>query len=172
MLILGFAGWSASLTLTIERFRLLTEPGYTPSCSIDPTISCGSIMASPQAAVFGFPNPIIGVVGFSVVVTLGVLAVAGTAVPQWFWGSVALGAGLGVAFVGWLIFQALYRINALCPYCMVVWAATPALLATSARQLWPNSIVVQWRWTLLTVGYVIVAVLVFLRFQDYWLSLL
>ena len=30
----------------------------------------------------------------------------------------------GVVFVHWLIFQSLYVIGALCPYCMVVWAVT------------------------------------------------
>lgn len=26
----------------------------------------------------------------------------------------------GVVFIGWLTFQSLYRINALCPYCILV----------------------------------------------------
>ena len=35
-------------------------------------------------------------------------------------------------FVHWLIFQSLYRIGALCPYCMVVWAVTISLLVMFA----------------------------------------
>ncbi|MGQ4596978.1 vitamin K epoxide reductase family protein [Nocardia sp. R6R-6] len=176
LLIGGLAGWLAAVALTVERFKLFTEPGYTPSCSINPILSCGSVMVTDQAAVFGFPNPLIGIVGFSVVVTLGVLSVAGVGFPRWIWGGLWLGTVLGVVFVCWLIFESLYRINALCPYCMVVWAVITPLLAVSTDQLWgrssgPLGVLAEWRWTLVAVFYAVVLLLVFLRFQDYWLSL-
>lgn len=176
VLITGLAGWIAACALLIERIKLFTDPGYTPSCSLNPILSCGSVMVTEQARVFGFPNPVIGVVGFSVVVTLGVLSVAGVAFPRWVWGGLWIGTALGVIFVGWLIFQSLYRINALCPYCMVVWAIITPLLAVVTDQLWgrstgPLRVLAEWRWTFVAVFYAVVLVLVFLRFQDYWLSL-
>nr|WP_221333268.1 vitamin K epoxide reductase family protein [Nocardia transvalensis] len=176
MLIGGLAGWIAAVTLTVERFKLFMDPSYRPSCSINPILSCGSVMATDQASVFGFPNPLIGVVGFSVLVTLAVLAVANVTMPRWIWGGLWLGLALGMVFIGWLIFQSLYRINALCPYCMVVWAITPILLAVVTEQLWggargPLRIVAEWRWTVVVVYYAVVLVLVFLKFQDYWMSL-
>ncbi|MEV6323154.1 vitamin K epoxide reductase family protein [Nocardia sp. NPDC051787] len=176
LLIGGLAGWLASVALTVERFKLLTDPGYTPTCSINPILSCGSVMVTDQAAAFGFPNPLIGVVSFSVVVTLGVLSVAGLGFPRWIWGGLWLGTVFGVGFVCWLIFESLYRINALCPYCMVVWAIITPLLAVSIDQLWgrsggPLGILAEWRWTLVVVFFAVVLLLVFLRFQDYWLSL-
>ncbi|WP_024801914.1 vitamin K epoxide reductase family protein [Nocardia sp. BMG51109] len=176
LLIGGLAGWIASVTLTVERFKLFMDPDYRPSCSINPVLSCGSVMATDQASVFGFPNPLIGIVGFSVVVTLGVLTVAGVQFPRWIWGGLWLGLILGMAFIGWLIFQSLYRINALCPYCMVVWAATPILLAVVTNQLWesaqaPLRIIAEWRWTVVVVFYAVLLLLVFLQFQDYWMSL-
>ncbi|GAA5044825.1 vitamin K epoxide reductase family protein [Nocardia callitridis] len=176
LLIGGLAGWIAAMALTIERFKLFMDPNYTPSCSINPILSCGSVMVTDQAAVFGFPNPLIGIVGFSVVVTLAVLALAGVVFPRWIWGGLWLGNLLGVVFIGWLIFQSLYRINALCPYCMVVWAIITPLLAVTTQQLWgrstgPLGILAQWRWTIVAVFYAVVLLLIFLRFQDYWLSL-
>src|SRR5690606_38476281 len=42
----------------------------------------------------------------------------------WFWLGLQAGVLFGVAFAHHLIFQSLYRIHALCPYCMVVWAVT------------------------------------------------
>ncbi|MGK8485560.1 vitamin K epoxide reductase family protein [Nocardia asiatica] len=176
LLIGGLAGWLAAVALTVERFKLLTDPGYTPSCSLNPILSCGSVMVTEQAAVFGFPNPLIGVVGFSVVVTLGVLSVAGVGFPRWVWGAMWLGTVFGVGFVCWLIFESLYRINALCPYCMVVWAIITPLLAVSTDQLWgrsrgPLGVLAEWRWTIVALFFAVVLLLVFLRFQDYWLSL-
>jgi uncharacterized membrane protein len=46
---------------------------------------------------------------------------AGASFKRWFWRGLEIGTIFGLGFVHWLIFQALYRINALCPYCMVVW---------------------------------------------------
>lgn len=176
LLLAGLAGWVASFTLTVERFKLFTDSSYTPSCSINSILSCGSVMTTDQAALFGFPNPLLGIAGFSVVVTLAVLSVVGVGFPRWVWGGLWLGSIAGMALVCWLIFQSLYRINALCPYCMVVWAATPLIFVVATNETWSRargvmSIVAQWRWTIAAVFYAIVLVLVFLKFQDYWLSL-
>ena len=91
VLIAGVVGLAAAFTLTIEKIKLLDNPAYVPSCSINPVLSCGSVMATPQAAAFGFPNPLIGVVAFSVVVVTGVLAVAKVPLPRWYWAGLAVG---------------------------------------------------------------------------------
>ncbi|MEV2225962.1 vitamin K epoxide reductase family protein [Nocardia vinacea] len=96
--------------------------------------------------------------------------------PRWIWGGVWLGTAAGVGFVCWFVFQTLYRINALCPYCMVVWVATPLLSIVVSDRLWGRAggllgMLVQWRWTVLALFYAVVLLLVFLRFQYYWLSL-
>lgn len=177
VLLTGLVGWVSSLALTVEDFKQLQNPNYSPSCSFNPILSCGSVMATDQASVLGFPNSIIGIAGFSVVGTLAVLAIAGVGLPRWVWGGLWLGAAAGTVFICWLIFQSMYRINALCPYCMAVWAIITPLLAVLTQQLWgadrgPLGVVAQWRWTLVALSYAVVLVLGFLQFQDYWLSLL
>ena len=62
----------------------------------------------------------------------GVLAVTKVPLPRWYWVGMTLGTLAGAGFVHWLIFQSLYRIGALCPYCMVVWVATISLLVVVA----------------------------------------
>jgi len=49
--------------------------------------------------------------------------------PRWWWLSLQAGVLFGVAFVHWLFFQSLYRIGALCPYCMVVWVVMIVLFS-------------------------------------------
>ena len=178
MLIAGFVGLAASLALTIEKIELLINPAYVPTCSINPVLSCGSVMVTPQASVFGFPNPLIGIVAFTVVLVTGVLAVAGVSLPRWYWAGLAAGSLLGAVFVHWLIFQSLYRIGALCPYCMVVWAITISLLIVTStialRPLHTNPaarILYQWRWSLMTLWVTAVVLLILLRFWDYWSTL-
>jgi uncharacterized membrane protein len=178
VLIAGVLGLAAAVTLTIEKIELLINPDYVPTCSINPVLSCGSVMNTPQAAAFGFPNPLVGIVGFSVVVVTGVLALAKVALPRWYWGGLAAGTLLGAAFVHWLIFQSLYRIGALCPYCMVVWAVMiPLLVVVSSIALQPLAsngaarFVHQWRWSLTALWFTALILLILVRFWDYWSTL-
>ena len=118
----GAVGFVAALTLLLEKLALLEDPGHTPSCSINPILNCGSVMVTEQAAVLGFPNPVIGVAAFPVVAATGAALLAGARLARWYWLGLQAGVSAGIGFVGWLVFQSLYRIGALCPYCMVVWA--------------------------------------------------
>lgn len=179
VLIAGIIGLAASLTLTVEKIRLLTDSAYVPSCNLNPVLSCGPVMATPQASVLGFPNPLMGIVAFTVVVVTGVLAVTKIPLPQWYWTGLTLGTLVGFGFVQWLVFQSLYRIGALCPYCMVVWAVTVVLLVMFAsfacgpdRERNILQHLHRWRWTLAALWFIALFLLIFLRFQDYWLTLL
>lgn len=178
VLIGGVIGLAASVTLTVEKIRLLTDSGYVPSCNLNPVLSCGSVMVTPQASVLGFPNPLMGIVAFTVVVVTGVLAVTQVPLPRWYWTGLAVGTLAGAGFVHWLIFQSLYRIGALCPYCMVVWAVTLCLLVIFAALAFePGGIrnnlqhLHRWRWTVAALWFVALFLLIFIRFQDYWLTL-
>jgi uncharacterized membrane protein len=180
VLVAGVIGLIAAATLTIEKIELLIDPSYVPSCSINPVLSCGSVMVTPQASEFGFPNSLIGVVAFSVVVVTGVLALARVALPRWYWAGLAAGTLLGAVFVHWLIFQSLYRIGALCPYCMVVWSVTIPLLVVvatvAAQPQRSGSAVVRtlaaWRWSIVALWFTALVLLILVRFWNYWSTLL
>ena len=179
VLIAGVIGLAASMTLTVEKIDLLLNPSYVPSCNINPIVSCGSVMVTPQASVLGFPNSLLGVMGFTVVIVTGVLAVSKVSLPQWYWAGLTVGVLIGTAFVHWLIFQSLYRIGALCPYCMVVWAVTVTLLVVvasiafrAAQQTGPVRVAYQWRWSIAALWFTAVFLLIMVRFWDYWSTLL
>ncbi|WP_395307225.1 vitamin K epoxide reductase family protein [Mycobacterium sp. AMU20-3851] len=179
VLIAGVLGLAAAATLTVEKIEILIDPSYIPSCSLNPVLSCGSVMTTPQASVFGFPNSLIGIVGFTVVLVTGVLAVARVSLPRWYWAGLAIGTGLGTVFVHWLIFQSLYRIGALCPYCMVVWAVTiPLLVITASIALRADTAtgvagaLYQWRWSLVALWFTAVLLMILVRFWNYWSTLL
>lgn len=182
LVVLGGIGLLAAFTLVVDKVRLLEDPAYTPSCNFNPVLSCGSVMRTDQASVFGFPNPLLGLVGFSVVVTVGFVLATGTRVPGRLLTGLAGGAALGLAFVHWLAFQSLYRINALCPWCLVVWAVTIPIAVWSvlvalrldlpdgrgrrvAEAVWSVRYLVVLAWYLLAV------VLALVRFWDYWSTL-
>ena len=180
--IAGALGALAALVLTIEKIRVLEDPTYVPSCSINPILSCGSVMTSDQAEAFGFPNSLLGIAGFSIVATIGILLLTGAGVHRRIWQGLQLGVLAGAAFVGWLTFQSLYRIGALCPYCLVVGAVMPPLvvyttvhnlasgqLGDRARRL--GNLAVENHLVVVTVWYLTVCTLVLVRFWDYWKTL-
>jgi uncharacterized membrane protein len=124
LIICGSIGLAAAFTIMVEKIHLLDNPGYTLPCDLNPVISCGSVMASAQSNAFGFPNPIIGLVAFPVVIMVGVLLLSGIRLRRWHMLGLQAGALFGLLFVHWLFFQSVYRIGALCPYCMAVWLVT------------------------------------------------
>jgi uncharacterized membrane protein len=182
VLIAGVIGLIASAALTVDKIKLLLNPAYVPSCNINPIVSCGSVMTTPQASALGFPNSLIGIAAFSVVAVTGVLAVTKVPLPHWYWVGLAAGTLVGTVFVHWLIYQSLYRIGALCPYCMVVWVATISLLvvvtsiafgpfeeshgSAVTRELY------RWRWSIATLWFTAVFLLILAQFWDYWSTLL
>lgn len=182
VLIAGVIGLVASATLTVEKIDLLLNPAYVPSCNFNPILSCGSVMVTPQASVLGFPNPLLGLGAFTVVVVTGLLAVTKVALPQWYWIGLTVGLVIGAVFVHWLIYESLYSIGALCPYCMVVWAATITLLVVAAsiacrpalqrRGRGVAWVLYQWRWSIVALWFTAVFLLIMARFWDYWSTLL
>ncbi|QOC92810.1 vitamin K epoxide reductase family protein [Micromonospora craniellae] len=178
----GAVGLLAAATLTVEKINLLNDPDYVPTCSINPILSCGSVMTTPQAAAFGFPNPLLGIAGFAVVATIGVVLLAGARLPGWFWGGLQAGVTFGVIFVHWLIYQSLYVIGALCPYCMVVWVVTIAIFVYTTlrnlRRVPPSSSAARlaglagYHSFILVAWYTVILLAVLVRFWDYWSTLL
>lgn len=122
LVITGVVGWLASGILVLEKLEVLKDPNHTTVCDVNPWISCGQVMQTPQSSAFGFPNMFIGIVAFAVIITTGMALLSGARFARWYWIGLQTGVTLGFTFVVWLWFQALYVIRILCPFCMVVWA--------------------------------------------------
>jgi uncharacterized membrane protein len=182
----GAVGFLASFALTVEKIDKLANPNYVPSCDLNPVVSCGAVMDSAQGAVFGFPNPLLGIAAFAVVVTAGVALLGGFSAPRWFWAGMQIGTTLGVAFVHWLIFQTLYEIHALCPWCMVVWTVTiPIFWYTTRHNLQRGDLrlgsparapgttaatLVRFHSLVLALWYLLIVLLVLQEFRSFWLG--
>ncbi len=124
LIVCGSIGVAASAIITVEKIELLQNPSAKFLCDINPIVSCGSVMQSAQASAFGFPNPLIGLVGFPILVTTGVILLQKVRLKRWYWLGMQAGLLFGVIFAHWLFFQATYRINAICPYCVSAWIVT------------------------------------------------
>jgi uncharacterized membrane protein len=185
MLVLAAVGLLASVALTIERLLVAMDPTYIPSCSLNPILTCTAAMLSEQGSLFGLPNPILGVAGFPVMMATGAALLAGARMRAWYWTGVLAGAALGVLFVHFLVATSLWTIEALCPYCMVVWAATIPMFAVVANHGIPRGALgrraaqsqlledlLALRWWLVGLWFAVLVALALVTFWDYWSTLL
>jgi uncharacterized membrane protein len=180
LVVCGLIGLVAAIELIIQKISVLSDPDFVPNCDINPVLSCGSVINTEQASLFGFPNPVLGVIGFTVVIMFGALLFAGLELPRSMWLGLNIGALAGMAFVVWLVIQSLYVIGALCPWCMVVWAITIPIFwqvttdnLASGRLNFGKSlseIIVALKWILVAASYLIIMALIFIRWQDFWLK--
>ena len=176
LLVTGAVGWIGSAILVLERLRVYADANYITSCDISPWVSCGTVFKTWQASIFGFPNPLIGIVAFAVVITTAVAMLAGASFKRWYWLGLQAGVTLGMVFVVWLWSQALFDIYVLCIYCIVVWAAMiPLFVFTTIRNLAAGVIpapaglvrfLTEWAWAIVVLLWVATAASIFFRFLN------
>lgn len=124
LIVCGVLGWWASFSLLIDKFAILENPQSDLDCDFSPLVQCSRNLGSWQGAVFGFPNPILGVAGFSAPIFVGAALMAGARFRAWFWLAFHVGTVGALALVVWLVSQSIFVIGTLCPWCMVVWSVT------------------------------------------------
>jgi len=130
MLLFGTIGLIAAFTLTVEKFHLLENPDTVLSCSFNVVLNCSTVMQTWQSSVFGFPNMILGLMAYSIVMTIALLGLLNVTLPRKFLIVVNIGYLLGALFAYWLFFQSVFAIQVLCPWCLIVTFATTLILAT------------------------------------------
>lgn len=128
----SIVGLVASFVLTIDTIELIKNPDISLPCNINPFVSCTSVASTWQASVFGFPNSLLGMVAFAMLLAIGIMLYSGGRSKKPLWLLVNLGALAAMIFVMWFFFESVYQIGSLCIYCMIVWAVTwPLFLYTT-----------------------------------------
>lgn len=182
LVITGLLGGIAASALTIEYINKLRDPSYQLACDLNPFLTCGEFLGSPQSQAFGFPNIVIGMLAFPVVVTTGVLLLGGVRLPVWYWRGLLVGTLFGIGFATWLQFQALTSIRAICPWCALVWTIMiPLFVHTVARSTQNGALpaspglrgfLVQYRWALTALWWVALVAVALITLADRWSVLL
>ncbi|MFD5597309.1 vitamin K epoxide reductase family protein [Streptomyces griseorubiginosus] len=182
LIVSGGLGALASFVITIDKFQLLQDPQFSPSCNLSPILSCASVMKSAQASVFGFPNPLLGLLAYPVVIAVGFALLAGARFRRWFWLGLNAGTLLGAGFCMWLMTQALYQIGALCLWCCLAWGVTiAAFWYTTVHNVRhgivraPREVVagmLEFHWAVPVTWYLAIVMLIATRWWEYWQTLL
>ncbi|GAA4401941.1 vitamin K epoxide reductase family protein [Tsukamurella soli] len=119
----GLLGLVASFALTQDDFTLLGNPTAHLMCSISATLQCGRNILSWQGKVFGFPNPLLGLMTFPAPLVVGVALLGRVRLPRWYWLVFNLGMWFAMGFIAWLAYESIFHLGTLCPWCAVVYAA-------------------------------------------------
>ena len=136
LIITAVIGFSAAFALTVEKFHLLLDPNAALGCDISVLVQCKANLDSWQGSLFGFPNPLIGLAGWSMVLVVAVALLAGARFDRWFWIVFNLGVAGAMALVIFLIITSIFVLGTLCPWCMVTWVATiPTFLIVTLHNL-------------------------------------
>lgn len=180
-IIFSLTGLSASFVLTVEILYVLRAPGAHLICSLNSVISCVSVMKTPQAEIFGFPNSLLGIVGYSLMLAVGVFMLFHKNLNKVIILLANLGALVAFLFSYWLLYNSVYVINALCIFCIISCiSATNIFIALTLYDLKENNFSLKskinekvdrflkkgWYVPIIVLWYVLVAALILMRFKE------
>lgn len=124
----GLLGLVASFVLTLEQLHLAKNPDAILQCSINLVLNCGTVMQSAQGEIFGFPNMIIGLMAFPVIMTIALAGLFKTNFPKRFMQLANVVVAIGALLAYWMFFDSVYVIQTLCPWCLLVTFTMSVLL--------------------------------------------
>lgn len=120
LIIGGVIGVLCSVILVHDQIEIWKNPNFVPACSLNPVINCGTVIDSKQGDILDIPPPFFGLLLFPALVTVGATMLAGAKLKRWFWQWLEAGMIGGVAFALWLFWLSMYKVHALCPFCLTV----------------------------------------------------
>lgn len=173
-LITGIIALASTCMLVYERLQIYMDAAHVSICDINGLLNCGTVMRTPQAEAFGFPNPFIGLVGFAIVITIAMALLAGAKFKPWFWVGMQVGHTLAFSFILWLWYQTTFEINSLCIFCMIVWVMqTMIFVKVTVRNVVAGVIpapehlketLPAWSWFTIALIYILLFGIIIIRF--------
>jgi uncharacterized membrane protein len=183
LIILSLIGLLASFVLTVDTIKFIENPNVNVLCNINPLISCTAIASEWQSHIFGFPNALLGIAAFAMLFAVGVMLFSGGRSKKPLWLLVNLGTLAAMIFVMWFFFESVYRIGALCLYCMITWAVSwPLFLYTTVWNYRENhfekirdnglqkffNFISKYHAQILIAGYAIIILLILFQFRNFF----
>jgi len=126
-------GLLASFTLSVEAVEIAKNADVVLPCDINAALSCGAVGKHPTASIFGFPNAFVGVISFSIMLTVAVAGLMNTRFPKLFMYLAWAGSLAGFVFAVWMFLVSVFVIGVLCPWCLTTDVATLALMWALTR---------------------------------------
>lgn len=126
-------GLIASFWQMLEKITLLKNTDAVLSCNLSSVLNCSNILNAPQSSVFGFPNSLMCIAFFAVMLSAGLVG--------WTGGRISaklrlVYQAMTVFFVGfgfWYFWQSIFNIGSLCIFCLFCYSGVLAVNAAWFR---------------------------------------
>ena len=119
LLLFSITGFWAAFTISYEKFMILTNPLYTPGCSINVWIDCGKVMNSQYATMFGFPNSWLGLMGWPMAWLTVLYLLTHKQLSKVFM-LIAMTITIPAVIISYIwTYLAFFEIGAVCPWCIL-----------------------------------------------------
>lgn len=162
--------------LVYEHLQIAKDASHVSVCDMNAILNCGTVMRTPFAEAFGFPNPYIGLVGYAITITIATAILAGARFSRWYWLCMNVGHVLAFCFILYLWFNTTFVIGALCLFCMIVWIMQTILMTkTTAYNIQTGVIpapehirhaVAGWSWFVVILIFVLLFGIIIIHFFD------
>ncbi|MBX3115953.1 MAG: vitamin K epoxide reductase family protein [Homoserinimonas sp.] len=124
LIVFAAIGTYAAFSLVMDKIELLEHPNTSLNCDLSVLVACSTNLNSVQGQIFGFPNPVLGLIFWPAVGVVGVAILAGAKFAGWFWALFSLAVTGAFALVAWFVTESIFTLRVLCPWCMVTWLVT------------------------------------------------
>lgn len=175
-------GTFASVQLILAEIELLENPGGRLSCDLNPLIGCGTFLTRWESGVLGFPNSVLGTVGFAGMLALALALLADSRLGRWVWRAMVAWTWGALVFVLWFMSVSFFSVHSLCPWCLVIWLVTiPIVIHVNARAVQGghvsysgavDRVLVADRRILTVVAYALLAAAIIWAYWDKWVFVL
>ncbi|WP_233125981.1 vitamin K epoxide reductase family protein [Rothia sp. ND6WE1A] len=175
-LLTGILAFASSAMLVYEHLQIAKDASHVSVCDMNAILNCGTVMRTPFAEAFGFPNPYIGLVGYAITITIATAILAGARFSRWYWLCMNVGHVLAFCFILYLWFNTTFVIGALCLFCMIVWIMQTILMTkTTAYNIQTGVIpapehirhaVAGWSWFVVILIFVLLFGIIIIHFFD------
>jgi uncharacterized membrane protein len=111
-------GFTASFLQMLEKIALLKNAHTTLSCNLNSVFSCSNILNAHQSSVFGFPNSLLCISFFAIMLSAGLIGWTGgliNAKLRLVYQAMTL---FFVGFGFWYFWQSIFNVGSLCIYCV------------------------------------------------------
>jgi uncharacterized membrane protein len=114
----GAIGLVASFLEVLEYQELLKNSHAILTCDLNSVFSCSSVLNAWQSKVFGFPNSMMCLVFFTLMLSTALVGLTGGVLARKFRLTMQAIALFFLCFALWFLWESTYQIRALCILCI------------------------------------------------------
>lgn len=104
------------LSLEIEGIK---NPLIYDNCRLETFFDCGIVVRTWQAQVFGFPNPILGILFYELLLLIGITSFFGFKPNRFVAIILLMICALALCFSWWLFYNSFFVIGVACVFCLI-----------------------------------------------------